>query len=87
MDADPRARLLLTLSAANAAAVGALTRHELGVVKLIPMRVHLALDAGFAALALGAAALLRGERAGVRGAIAALGFAGAAVTALTDPDR
>jgi hypothetical protein len=80
-------RILLRFSGANAALVGAVTDQPLGLVKLLPMRVHLALDAGFAAVFLGAAALLRGEPARVRVALSALGASGAAAAALTDPDR
>ena len=86
LPAGRRARLMLRVSAVNAALLGMLTRYELGVVKVIPMRVHLALDAVFAAGFLAAPLLLDEEDAGVRATLAALGATGAAVAALTDPD-
>lgn len=87
LPAGSGARGLLRFSGANAAALGALTRHELGLVKLVPMRVHLLLDGVFAATFLGAAAVMRGEPRRVRGALAVLGLTGALAAALTDPDR
>lgn len=41
----PSAALTLRLTGAKAAAYSLLTDHELGLVRLIPMPVHLALDA------------------------------------------
>ena len=85
VETSARARWPLTISGANALLLGLLTKHELGLVKLVPMRVHLALDGVLAAGALAAPALLPDGR-GVKGAIVALGASGGAVTALTDPD-
>ena len=83
----PGARRLLTFSGSNAALLGLLTRHELGLVKLVPMRAHLALDAVVAAAFLGAPLLLDEEDASVRAAIVSLGVLGALAALLTDPDR
>ena len=87
LPAKSGARTLLRLSAANAAALGALTRHELGLVKLVPMRTHLMLDGAMAATFLGASAYLSDEEASVRGALAGLGALGALAALLTNPDR
>ena len=86
LPAKSGARRLLRLSAANAAALGAVTRHELGLVKLVPMRVHLALDGAMAALFLGASAFMADEEPAVRRALAGLGVAGALAAILTDPN-
>jgi hypothetical protein len=60
----------------------------LALVKVLPMRAHLALDGVFAAAFL-AAPLLGDEDdpASVRVALAVLGAVGAATALLTDPDR
>ena len=87
LPAGSGARGLLRFSGANAAALGALTRHELGLVKLVPMRVHLVLDGLFAATFLGAAAVMSEEKRSVRATLALLGVTGALAAALTDPDR
>ena len=87
LGAGPAARRLLLLSGANAAVLGAVTQHELGLIKLVPMRAHLALDGIFAAGFVGAATLLEGEPRRVRVAFVALGVSGALAAALTDPDR
>ena len=80
-------RWLLRASGLNGALVSMLTRYELGLVKLIPMRSHLAFDGAFAAVFAAAASWPRGERPAVRGVLAGLGVAGGLVAALTDPDR
>ena len=86
LGAGSAARRLLRLSGANAALLGALTKHELGVVKLVPMRAHLALDGAFAAVFLAAPLMLRDEPGRVRLALAALGASGALIATFTDPD-
>ena len=86
LDAGPAARRLLTFSGTNAALLGLLTRHELGLIKLVPMRAHLALDGVFAATFLAAPLLLDEDDATTRVAVAALGASGAVVAALTNPD-
>ena len=78
---------LLRLSGANAALLGAVTKQPLGVVKLLPMRAHLAVDAVFAAVFLAAPLALRSEPARVRVTLAALGASGALTAALTDPEE
>ena len=86
LPASAATRRLLRVSAANAALLGALTRHELGIVKLIPMRAHLALDGLYAAAFVAAPPLLPDD-ARIRRTLVALGLSGALIAALTDPDR
>ena len=88
LPASPGVQRLLGLSAANALLLALLTRYELGLVKVLPMRAHLVLDGIFAATFL-AAPLAADEHdpRSVRVALAALGAAGAATALLTDPDR
>ena len=86
LPAGTGASRLLRLSGGNAMLLGALTRHELGLVKVLPMRAHLALDGVFAATFLAAAAFLGDEEPSVRATLGALGATGAAVALLTDPD-
>ena len=81
------ARRLLTFSGLNAATLGALTRHELGLLRIVPMRVHLALDGGIAAAFLAAPAFLKDEDRSVRAVVGGLGAVGGLVALLTDPDR
>ena len=85
LDTGPGTRRLLTFSGANAALLGLLTRHELGLFKVVPMRVHLALDGAVAAGFLAAPLFLDEERGSVRAAVAALGLSGALAALLTDP--
>jgi hypothetical protein len=62
----PSAALSLRLSGAKAAAYSLLTDYELGLVRVLPMPVHLALDAASGAswhLRPGSSALLRTVRA------------------------
>ena len=87
LGAGSGARRLLRFSGANAALLGAVTQHDLGVVKVLPMRAHLALDAAFAAVFLAAPFILDDESRRVRVALAALGASGALTAAVTDPDR
>jgi hypothetical protein len=86
LPAKRRTKLLLVISAVNAAALGALTKYELGLVRVVPMRVHLALDGLFAASFVLAAATFD-EQPPARAALAGLGAVGACVAAVTDPDR
>src|SRR4051812_48692977 len=57
---------LLDASAATATAYSLMTRYELGLVKVLPMKAHLAMDAVSGAALLGAAAVLDEEDDEVR---------------------
>jgi hypothetical protein len=86
LPATRRTRLLFVSSAVNATLLGAVTDYELGLVRLLPMKAHLALDAVFAATFAGAAATLD-ETPLVRAVLGALAATGTAAAALTDPGR
>jgi hypothetical protein len=79
---------LLDASAAGTVVYSVMTRYELGLVKALPMKAHLAIDAVQAGTLLGAAALMQDEDADVRGTLGALGAFELAVTLLsrTEPD-
>ena len=64
---------LLTGAAAGTLVYSLLTRYELGAVKLLPMRAHLALDGISGLLLCGAPALLGGEPRPVSRALVGLG--------------
>ncbi|MFL5927696.1 MAG: hypothetical protein ACJ77E_12255 [Gaiellaceae bacterium] len=81
----PGARVLLGAAGGTAAALAAVTDYELGLVRVAPMRVHLAADGIYSAALAAAAAFSRDARARV--AFGALAAIGAATTALTDPSR
>jgi len=86
LPAGGRARRLLRASGLNAALLGALTDYDFGLVRVVPMRVHLALDGVFVATFLAAAVTLRDEEPSVRLAFATLGLVGAVAAVATDPD-
>lgn len=65
---------LLTGSALATLAYSLLTRYELGLVKILPMPAHLALDGASGALLCGAALALSDEEPGVRAALTGLGL-------------
>lgn len=78
-----RVTRLLDASAAGTVAYSLLTRYELGVVKALPMKAHLAIDAVQGGALIGAAAFMEDEDAEVRGTLAALGVFELAVTLLS----
>ena len=79
-------RALLTGSALLTGMSSALTRYELGLVKILPMKGHLALDLVQAASFLAAPRLLRDEDSEVRATLAGLGVFSVAAALLTDTD-
>ena len=81
-----RSSRLLGATAAGTVAVSALTRYELGLVKVLPMKGHLALDYVIDALFLGAPLLLREEDRRVTRAMAALGAVGTVVALLSETE-
>ena len=78
-------RRLLERSALGVVVMSALTRYELGLVKVLPMRAHLALDLVVGALFSSAPILLPRESRATTRVLAGLGLAGTAVAVLTVP--
>jgi hypothetical protein len=80
--------LTRTVGAAGAGVLGysLLTRYELGAVKVLPMRAHLAMDAVSGLLLCAAPLLFRGESAAVRGFLVAKGAMELAVTATSQTE-
>lgn len=74
---------LFDLSAAVTTASSLMTRYELGVVRILPMDVHLKLDAVQGGLFLGAAMLMDDEEPEVRECLAAYGAFCVAASLLT----
>lgn len=74
---------LLDASAAGTVVYSLLTRYELGVVKALPMKAHLAIDAVQGGALIGAAAFLEDEDPEVRATLAALGTFELGVTLLS----
>jgi hypothetical protein len=74
---------LMDASAAMATAYSLMTRYELGLVKVLPMKAHLALDAVSGAGMLGAAAMMDDEDPEVRCTIAGIGAWEIAASLLT----
>jgi len=64
---------VMDIAGSGAVAYSLLTKYELGVVKVLPMKAHLALDAMSGAALIGAAALMDEEDADVRATIAGVG--------------
>jgi hypothetical protein len=74
---------LLTGAAVGTLAYSALTRYELGPLKLLPMPAHLALDGASGALFVAAPAFLAGERAATKAALIGIGLFEIAAALLT----
>lgn len=69
-----RVTMLLTVLAVGALVFTLLTRFELGLIKVLPMKVHLALDVLSGAALIGAALILADEPNAVRAMLAILGL-------------
>jgi hypothetical protein len=82
---SPTVTRLLTAAGTTTAVYSLFTRYELGVVKLLPMKAHLAMDAVQGGMLMAAGALLEDEEDDVRMALGAIGGFEIAVTALTQP--
>jgi hypothetical protein len=81
---------LMDASAAAATVYSLMTRYELGLVKVLPMKAHLALDAVSGAGLLGAAAVMEDEDPDVRCTIAGIGaweIAASLMTRTTGPGK
>jgi len=81
-----RATRLLTGAAVGTIGYSLLTRYEMGAVKLLPMRFHLALDALSGAALAASPLVLDDEEPEVRASLLALGLFELGVTALTRTD-
>ena len=84
--ASPRLARTLRVAAVGLAAMSALTDYRLGVLRVLPMRGHLALDVPVAAAFIAAPALAPHEDTTTTAALSGLGWAGAAIAALTRPN-
>ena len=82
---DPGVTRLISGAALGTIGYSALTRYELGLVKLLPMPAHLALDALNAALFCAGPLLFPDRGSGVRRALLAIGLFVMTVTLLSDP--
>ena len=81
---EPGATQLLTGAAAATLIYSALTCYELGLVKVLPMPLHLALDGGSGALLCGVALLsLREARMQTRAGLVGIGLLEIAAATLT----
>ncbi len=76
----------LTRAAVATAAAGALTRYELGLVKVVPMKGHLAFDLVLGSLFLASPKRFSGEDAKVRATLLGLGLFSFGATVLTKTD-
>lgn len=84
LSASDGTRSMLTGVALGVVGMSALTDYELGVVKVLPMKGHVALDLVLGALFLAAPFALRDEEPNVKAAIAGMGAAGTLVALLTE---
>lgn len=80
-----RVTKLLTMAGVGAVGYSLLTRYEFGLLKVLPMRAHLALDLASGASLCAAAAVLSDEPDEVRQALLGLGLFEVAAALTTDP--
>ncbi len=80
---EDRVTGLLTGAAAGMLGYSLLTRYQMGVIKLLPMKVHLALDGVSGTMLLGAPLLLQRKRPGVIATLLGLGAFEIAAALLT----
>jgi hypothetical protein len=78
-----RARRLLGAAAGATLVYSLFTRYELGLIRLLPMPVHLALDAAQATVLCAVPVFLRRERPAVRAAIIGIGLGELTIVALS----
>ena len=74
MNTSPKVTMLMEASAGTSAAYSAMTNYELGLVKVLPMKAHLALDAISGGMLLGAAMMFDDEEPDVRATLAGIGL-------------
>jgi hypothetical protein len=80
---DDKVTHLLDAAAAGTVVYSLLTRYEMGAVKALPMKAHLAMDAVQGGALIGAAAFLEDVDPDVRATLAALGMFELGVTLLS----
>ena len=83
---SPRLARTLRTAAVGVAAMSALTDYRLGLLRVLPMRGHLALDVPLAAAFIAAPTLAPHEDTTTTAALSGLGWAGALIAALTRPE-
>jgi hypothetical protein len=71
---SPKATVLVESAAGSAAVYSAMTDYEYGVVKVLPMKAHLTLDALSGGMLLGAALMMDDEDSATRATLAGLGI-------------
>lgn len=76
---------MMTGAALSTIGYSALTSYELGLLKVLPMPAHLALDTLSAAVFCGGPLLFPDQDSGVRSTLVAIGLYELAATLLTDP--
>jgi hypothetical protein len=79
-------RTLLTAAALGTAVYSVVTRYELGLIKLLPMKAHLVMDAMSGLAFCGAPLLLPDEDDETKALLVGIGVFELAVTALTTKD-
>lgn len=79
-------RTMLTIAALGTLVYSVFTRYELGLVKILPMRAHLALDASSGAVFCASPLLLKGAERNTQMAMVGFGLFEIAVASLTQPE-
>jgi hypothetical protein len=80
-----KTQALLQAAGAAATAYSAVTKYERGMIKLMPMKTHLTLDALSGAMLLTSAFLMDDEDPAIRNVVAGIGLFEIAAAALTEP--
>jgi hypothetical protein len=83
---SPKVTAILESSALTAGAYSMMTDYERGLVKLLPMKAHLTLDALSGGALLGAAMLLDDEDTATRATLAGIGLFEIAAALTTEPE-
>src|SRR3954470_12738219 len=86
LNMSSKAKAILTASGAMAGAYSAMTDYERGMVRVLPMKGHLTLDALSGGMLLGSALLLDDEEPAVRTAMACIGLFEIAASLLTETE-
>jgi hypothetical protein len=83
---DPGVTRMMTGAALSTIGYSALTSYELGLLRVLPMPAHLALDTLSAVLFCGGPLLFPDQDSGVRRALVAIGLFELAVTLMTESE-